>query len=81
MYDRSLGFLLAVIFGAAGIVLLVIPFVTDGVVDNPAITMVGGVVGIALSVIFMLSVVIRRRCRRNRAGRPDEECVPEGQPR
>ena len=81
MYDRSLGYLLAVIFGAAGIVLLVIPLVTDGVVDNPAITMLGGLVSIALSVIFTLSVVIRRRCRRNRAGETGENCLPESPPR
>lgn len=77
MFDRSLGYLLAVIFGAAGIGLLIIPLLTDNVVENNAITMIGGAVGIALSIIFTLTVVIRRRCRRNREGEAAEDCVPE----
>ena len=79
MYDRGLGYILAVIFGTAGVALLVMPIVAPDIVERSAITFIGGIFGVGLSVIFTLSVAIRKHCRRNRQGELiDKTCTLDG---
>lgn len=80
MNDRGLGYTLAVIFGMAGLLLFVVSLAAPGVVENSTITLIGGVFGIGLALLFGVTTMVRKRCHRVRAAQPDDTCVTESSP-
>ena len=62
-YDRSLGFILAVIFALGGLALLLTPILSPETVERSVVTFLGGIFGLVVALFFLLHVLYRRSCR------------------
>ena len=62
-YDRSLGFILAIIFSIGGLTLLLVPEFAPETVERSVITILGGIFGLLAALFFLLHVLYRRSCR------------------
>lgn len=61
MRDRNLGWTLSVLFAVGGLVLLLVPWVTPGIINPSVFTFSGAIFGFVLSALFALSVLIKHR--------------------
>lgn len=62
-YDRSLGFILAIIFAIGGLALLLVPEFAPETVERSVITVLGGIFGLVVALFFLSHVLYRRSCR------------------